>query len=120
MCRFGNSGTEATMHAIRLARAATGRDKIVKFEGAYHGLHDSALASVKPHAPEYGDIDNPTSVTGGLGEPKSAIANVKIATFNNLATVDRLFKAKPGEIAAIILDPILMTCTLLTQDPASL
>ena len=45
MCRFGNSGTEATMHAIRLARAATGRDKIVKFEGAYHGLHDSALWS---------------------------------------------------------------------------
>ena len=56
MCRFGNSGTEATMHAIRLARAATGRDKIVKFEGAYHGLHDSALVSVKPHAPDYGDI----------------------------------------------------------------
>src|SRR3984885_2066445 len=57
MVRFGNSGTEATMHAIRLARAATGRDKIIKFEGAYHGLHDSALVSVKPHAPEYGDIN---------------------------------------------------------------
>ena len=60
MCRFGNSGTEATMHAIRLARAATARDKIVKFEGAYHGLHDSALVSVKPHAPDFGDINNPT------------------------------------------------------------
>ncbi len=70
MCRFGNSGTEATMHAIRLARAATGRDKIVKFEGAYHGLHDSALVSVKPHAPDYGDIHAPTSVTGGLGRAK--------------------------------------------------
>jgi glutamate-1-semialdehyde 2,1-aminomutase len=76
MCRFGNSGTEATMHAIRLARAATGRDKIVKFEGAYHGLHDSALVSVKPHAPDFGDIDDPTSVPGGLGVPKSAVANV--------------------------------------------
>ena len=63
MVRFGNSGTEATMHSIRLARAATGRDKIVKFEGAYHGLHDSALVSVKPHAPDYGDINAPTSVT---------------------------------------------------------
>ena len=51
MVRFGNSGTEVTMHAIRLARAATGRDKIVKFEGAYHGLHDDALVSVKPHEP---------------------------------------------------------------------
>jgi glutamate-1-semialdehyde 2,1-aminomutase len=112
MCRFGNSGTEATMHAIRLARAATGRDKIIKFEGAYHGLHDSALVSVKPHAPEFGDIDNPTAVPGGLGVPESAIANVKIATFNNLATVERRFKENPGEIAAIILEPILMNVGL--------
>jgi len=112
MCRFGNSGTEATMHAIRLARAATGRDKIVKFEGAYHGLHDSALVSVKPHAPDFGDINAPTSVPGGLGVPKSAVANVLIATFNDLATVERRFKENPGEIAAIILEPILMNVGL--------
>src|SRR5256886_1491703 len=66
MVRFGSSGTEATMHAIRLARAATGRDKVIKFEGAYHGLHDTALVSVKPHAPEFGDINAPASVPGGL------------------------------------------------------
>jgi glutamate-1-semialdehyde 2,1-aminomutase len=84
MVRFGNSGTEATMHAIRLARAATGRDKIIKFEGAYHGLHDSAWSASKPHAPDFGDIDDPTPVPGGLGVPKSAIANVLIATFNDL------------------------------------
>ena len=112
MVRFGNSGTEATMHSIRLARAATGRDKIVKFEGAYHGLHDSALVSVKPHAPDYGDIHAPTSVTGGLGVPKSAIANVAIATFNDLASVELRFKQNPGEIAAIILEPILMNVGL--------
>jgi len=120
MCRFGNSGTEATMHAIRLARAATGRDKIVKFEGAYHGLHDSALVSVKPHAPDYGDIHAPTSVTGGLGVPKSAIANVLIATFNDLATVERRFKENPGEIAAIILEPILMNVGLCLPQPGFL
>ncbi len=57
MVRFGSSGTEATMHAIRLARAATGRDKVLKFEGGYHGLHDAALVSVKPHAPEFGDVE---------------------------------------------------------------
>ncbi len=108
MCRFGSSGTEATMHAIRLARAATARDKIVKFEGAYHGLHDSALVSVKPPAADYGDIHSPTAVTGGLGVPKSAIANVLVATFNDLATVERRFKENPAEIAAIILEPILM------------
>jgi glutamate-1-semialdehyde 2,1-aminomutase len=112
MCRFGNSGTEATMHAIRLARAATGRDKIVKFEGAYHGLHDSALVSVKPHAPDFGDIHAPTSVPGGLGVPKAALENVKVATFNDLASVRRRFEENPGQIAAIILEPILMNVGL--------
>jgi glutamate-1-semialdehyde 2,1-aminomutase len=120
MCRFGNSGTEATMHAIRLARAATARDKILKFEGAYHGLHDSALVSVKPHAPDYGDINAPASVAGGLGVPKSAIANVVISTFNDLASVERRFKENPGQIAAIILEPILMNVGLCMPQPGFL
>src|SRR5277367_2373087 len=112
MVRFGNSGTEATMHSVRLARAATGRDKILKFEGAYHGLHDAALVSVKPHAPDYGDINAPTSVPGGLGVPKASIENVTIATFNDLASVENRFKQFPGQIAAIILEPILMNVGL--------
>jgi len=120
MVRFGSSGTEATMHAVRLARAATGRDKIVKFEGGYHGLHDSALVSVKPHAPDFGDINNPVSVPGGLGVPNSAIANVVIATFNDLATVERRFHENPGEIAAIILEPILMNVGLCMPQPGFL
>src|SRR3981189_2245713 len=114
MCRFGNSGTEATMHSIRLARAATGRDKIIKFEGGYNGLHDSALVSVKPHPPkdDFGDIKNPKPVPGGLGVPKASIANVLIATFNDLETVERRFKENPNEIAAIILEPIMMNVGL--------
>jgi glutamate-1-semialdehyde 2,1-aminomutase len=120
MVRFGNSGTEATMHAVRLARAATGRDRIVKFEGAYHGLHDSALVSVKPHAPDFGDVDRPTSVPGGLGIPKSTLENVLIATFNDLATVERRFREHPGEIAAIILEPILMNVGLCMPQPGFL
>src|SRR5258708_14651113 len=110
MCRFGNSGTEATMHAIRLARAATGRDKIIKFEGGYHGLHDAALVSVKPHPPgdDFGDIRNPKAVSAGAGVPKASIANVLIATFNDLETVERRFKKNPKEMAAIILEPIMM------------
>src|SRR5437763_3123276 len=112
MVRFGNSGTEATMHAVRLARAATGRDKIIKFEEAYHGLHDSALVSVKPHAPEFGDVSNPEQVPAGLGVPKASVANVLVATFNDLATVERRFRENPGEIAAIILEPILMNVGL--------
>src|SRR5947207_7526818 len=120
MVRFGNSGTEATMHAVRLARAATGRDKIVKFEGGYHGLHDSALVSVKPHAPDFGDIKNPVSVPGGLGVPKASIENVTIATFNDLATVERRFQENPGQIAAIILEPILMNVGLCMPQPGFL
>src|SRR5215472_3813093 len=120
MVRFGNSGTEATMHAVRLARAATGRDKIVKFEGAYHGLHDYALVSVKPHAPEFGDADRPTSVPGGLGIPKSTLENVLIATFNDLSTVERRFREHPGEIAAIILEPILMNVGICMPQPGFL
>ena len=110
MCRFGNSGTEVTMHSIRLARAATGRDKVLKFEGGYHGLHDAALVSVKPHPPhdDFGDIKNPKQVSAGLGVPKAAIANVLVATFNDLETVERRFRENPGEIAAIILEPIMM------------
>ncbi|HVM94703.1 MAG TPA: aminotransferase class III-fold pyridoxal phosphate-dependent enzyme [Terriglobales bacterium] len=114
MCRFGNSGTEVTMHSIRLARAATGRDKIIKFEGGYHGLHDAALVSVKPHPPadDFGDIKNPKPVSGGKGVPAASIANVQIATFNDLETVERRFRENPNQIAAIILEPIMMNVGL--------
>src|SRR6202051_4284406 len=95
MVRFGSSGTEVTMHACRIARAATGRDKLLKFEGAYHGLHDTALVSVKPKAGEYGDINAPTSVPGGLGVPKASIANVPVATFTDLASVEHRFQHSP-------------------------
>src|SRR5260370_10616043 len=108
MVRFGSSGTEVTMHACRMARAATKRDKILKFEGSYHGLHDTALVSVKPKAEEYGDINAPTSVPGGLGVPKASVENVPVATFNDLASVERRFKEISGEISTIILGPILV------------
>src|ERR1700680_863738 len=112
MVRFGSSGTEVTMHACRMARAATKRDKILKFEGSYHGLHDTALVSVKPKAEEYGDINAPTSVPGVLGVPKASIANVPVAAFNDLPSVELRFKQNPGEIAAIILEPIMMNVGL--------
>jgi len=122
MCRFASSGTEATMHAVRLARAATGRDKIIKFEGGYHGLHDSALVSVKPHPPQddFGDIKSPKQVSGGLGVPKASIGNVVISTFNDLETVERRFKENPNEIAAIILEPIMMNVGLCMPQPGFL
>jgi glutamate-1-semialdehyde 2,1-aminomutase len=120
MVRFGSSGTEVTMHACRMARAATKRDKILKFEGAYHGLHDTALVSVKPKKEEYGDPNAPTAVPGGMGIPKSTMDNVVIASFNNLGSVENRFKQFPGQIAAIILEPILMNVGLCMPQPGFL
>src|SRR5260370_1169734 len=84
MVRFGSSGTEATMHACRIARAATGREKILKFEGAYHGLHDTALVSVKPKAEDWGAPDAPNSVPCGGGIPKASVANCRLINLNTL------------------------------------
>ena len=122
MCRFANSGTEATMHSVRLARAATGRDKIIKFEGCYHGLHDAALVSVKPHPPadDFGDIKNPKAVSGGKGVPQASLANVPIATFNDLETVERRFRENPNQIAAVILEPIMMNVGMCMPQPGFL
>ncbi|MGH9682703.1 MAG: aspartate aminotransferase family protein [Candidatus Acidiferrales bacterium] len=117
MVRFSNSGTECTMHAIRLARAATGRDRIIKMEGAYHGLHDAALVSVKPKDNEFGDANYPNSVPGGAGVPKAALQNTLIAQFNDPAAVERLFAKYPGEIAAVIVEPIMMNVGILMPDP---
>jgi glutamate-1-semialdehyde 2,1-aminomutase len=116
MVRFSNSGTECTMHAVRLARAATGRDKIIKMEGAYHGLHDSALVSVKPKDTEVGDAKFPNSVPGGAGIPPATLANVVIAQFNDPDQVEALFQKYRGEIAAVIVEPIMMNVGILLPD----
>jgi glutamate-1-semialdehyde 2,1-aminomutase len=120
MVRFGSSGTEATMHACRIARAATGRDKILRFEGGYHGLHDTALVSVKPKIEDCGDINAPNSVPGGLGVIKAVLDNVTVATFNNLPSVENRFKQFPGQIAGVILEPIMMNVGLCMPQPGFL
>ncbi|HEY4741986.1 MAG TPA: glutamate-1-semialdehyde 2,1-aminomutase [Candidatus Acidoferrales bacterium] len=116
MVRFSNSGTECTMHAVRLARAATGRDRIIKMEGAYHGLHDSALVSVKPKLKDVGDPNVPNSVPGGEGVTKATLENTVVAQFNDLPGVERLFAKYKGEIAAVIVEPIMMNVGILMPD----
>ncbi|HEV3483337.1 MAG TPA: aspartate aminotransferase family protein [Candidatus Acidoferrales bacterium] len=120
MIRFGSTGTEVTMHACRLARAATKRDKILKFEGGYHGLHDTALVSVKPKAEEVGDAIEPNAVPGGLGIPQGTLDNVVIASFNDLEGVERRFKQYPNQIAAVILEPIMMNVGMCMPRPGFL
>jgi glutamate-1-semialdehyde 2,1-aminomutase len=97
--RMVNSGTEATMSCVRLARGFTGRDKIIKFEGCYHGHVDSLLVHAGSGALTHGQPDS-------AGIPQE-LAGLTIALpFNNLAAVREAFRSNPGEIAAIILEPI--------------
>jgi len=106
--RFGSSGTEVTMHAIRLARGFTGRDKIVKMEGAYHGVHDSVLVSMKPKPGTFGPEDRPTAVPAASGVPMDTVKNTLVAQFNDLEAVERLFAENPRQIACVIVEPIMM------------
>lgn len=99
MVRFVNSGTEATMSALRLARAYTKRDKIVKFEGCYHGHADMLLVQAGSGVTTLGLPDSP-------GVPDSAVADTLVAQFNNLDSVQSLFEQNITEIAAVIVEPI--------------
>jgi len=99
MVRFVNSGTEATMSALRLARAFTGRSKIIKFEGGYHGHADMLLAQAGSGVTTLGLPDSP-------GVPKETVGNTLLAKYNNLDSVKSLFDAHPEAIAAIIVEPV--------------
>ena len=108
MARMTVSGTEATMHAMRLARAFTGRNKIVKFEGQYHGVHDYALISVTPdNMSDLGDADKPVRLAWGRGIPDAVADTIIPARYNNLDLLRRLFEEEGSDIAAVIVEPVL-------------
>src|SRR2546421_2645738 len=97
--RFVNSGTEATMSAVRVARAATKRDRLVKFQGCYHGHADPFLVQAGSGALTLGVPTSP-------GVTRGASADTLLASYNDLASVHRVFDAHAGEIAALIVEPI--------------
>src|SRR5215211_4295265 len=106
--RMTVSGTEATMHAMRVARAYTGRDKIVKFEGQYHGVHDYALISVTPNdMSELGDEENPVALAWGRGIPEAVSKTVIPARYNRMDVLRRIFERDGADIAAVIVEPVL-------------
>jgi glutamate-1-semialdehyde 2,1-aminomutase len=108
MARMTVSGTEATMHAMRIARAYTGRTKIVKFEGQYHGVHDYALISVTPdNMSDLGDADNPVRLAWGRGIPEAVADTILPARYNNLEFLRALFEREGHDIAAVIVEPVL-------------
>jgi glutamate-1-semialdehyde 2,1-aminomutase len=99
MIRFVNSGTEATMSALRLARAYTQRNKIIKFDGCYHGHADLLLVQAGSGVATLGLPDSP-------GVPADTVKDTLVADFNNLESVEALFKKCPDQIAAIIVEPV--------------
>jgi len=113
MVRFVNSGTEAAMSAIRLARAATGKDKIVKFSGCYHGHSDGLLTKA-------GSGVATLSIPGSPGVPSSFTSQTLVADYNNWQTVEQLFAKFGEEIAAVIVEPVAANMGVVPPQPGFL
>jgi glutamate-1-semialdehyde 2,1-aminomutase len=118
--RFANSGTEATMDAVHLMRAATGRDRIIKVEGCYHGHHDSVQVSVTPEADEAGPPDRPCRVPANSGIPQAVVDLVCVVPFNDLDAVRRTLEDHPGEVAGMIVEPVMMNAGIIPPEPGYL
>jgi len=114
--RFANSGTEATMDAVHLARAATGRDLIIKVEGCYHGHHDSVEVSVLPEADEVGPRDHPIGVPGNSGIPAAIRDLVVVVPFNDPEAVARALAEHRGQVAGMIVEPVMMNAGIIPPD----
>lgn len=119
--RFCNSGTEATMDAVHLMRAITGRDLIVKFEGAYHGHHDSVQVSTSNAViATLGPDRRPWSEAASAGIPAAIVELTLVAPFNDLEAVETILVAHEGRVAGIILEPVLMNCGVVEPEPGFL
>jgi len=117
---FTSSGTEAVQLALRLARAATGRHRVLKFEGHYHGWADSVLISYHPSADQVGPHETPHAVLGSRGQVPNSSDNVVISAWNSLDALEVAFHRYPGEIAAVIMEPVLCNSGCLLPLPGYL
>src|SRR5436305_4363566 len=116
LVRFCNSGTEATMDAIRLARAHAGRDKIVKIEGSYHGHHDTVMMSTKPSKEAAGPVERPHTVPASKGIPSDVKQKTIIAPYNDPTALDRILSEHKDEVAAVITEAVLMNVGIMLPD----
>jgi glutamate-1-semialdehyde 2,1-aminomutase len=115
--RFVNSGTEGTMNAIRAARAFTGRQKIAKCEGAYHGTHDIVSFSVTPPLDQAGDALNPDPVAGFEGIPAAITEDVVVMPYNDIHACERIIRRHAQELAAVIVEPVNGQCGMVPARP---
>ena len=117
--RFTNSGTEATLYAIRAARAFTGRHRIAKFEGAYHGTHEYVSVSFSPTLDEL-DPDGPTALPEFPATPPAVMEDVVVLPYNDLARTERLLRDNADDLACVIMEPVASSFGYLPGDPAFL
>ncbi|MGZ8599672.1 MAG: aspartate aminotransferase family protein [Actinomycetota bacterium] len=118
--RFCNSGTEATLEATRLMRAATGRDLLLKIEGTYHGHHDSLMFSVAPDPDLIGPREHPVTVPQALGMPAAFADLVRVVPFNDLHEVERALAELEGRVAGMFVEPAMMNCGVVLPEPGYL
>ncbi len=120
MVRLACSGTEATMHAIRIARAFTGRDIILKFEGNYHGFHDHTLWSTYAPVEAYGNSRSPIPVPASSGIPKTMRENIITLPLNDFEGFERMMRSFGDQIAAVITEPCQGNCGAIEPKPGFL
>ncbi|MCL0030888.1 aspartate aminotransferase family protein [Dehalococcoidia bacterium] len=118
--RFVNSGTEATLNAIRAARAYTGKQKLAKFEGAYHGNHDAIQISVTPPLDLAGPASSPNSVRAFEGISNKAENDIVIMPFNDIEASSKIIEKNAGDLAAVIVEPVNGQCGMIPAKKAFL
>lgn len=118
MWRFTNSGTEATMDAIRVARGVTGRDKLVKVEGGYHGHHDEVMISMKPPISEAGPADSPRAIPATAGITRAVLGDTIVIPYNNPEALERALSK--GDVACFIVEPVMENIGICMPQPGYL
>ncbi|MDQ3952952.1 MAG: aspartate aminotransferase family protein, partial [Actinomycetota bacterium] len=106
--RFTNSGTEATMDAVRLGRAASGKDVLLKIEGSYHGHHDAVMFSVVPTMDSSGPVERPWSVPFSRGIPAGTSNDTMVVPFNDVPALEETLRENGDRIGALIMEPVMM------------
>jgi glutamate-1-semialdehyde 2,1-aminomutase len=120
LCRFGLSGSEMVQAAMRLARAATGRNLILRFEGHYHGWFDNVLVSVAPPLDKMGPREQPNALPGTPGQTASSLEDFLVLPFNDLVLVEALFARQGSSIACVMLEPMMCNTGAIPPEPGFL